>query len=178
MNQKMKPGNEKIQACAWIFLCLVTAIFCWTDMLPFAAAETHSKLTEELTASEKQNMIRELMAEGDRYSEEKNYNLANAAYESIFLLDPTHQNASERIDRLKKRMMKEGKSETELVTRVYDSEIDIRVRAYLKQAKQFIAEGKLGQARLTLQKLLLINPLHEEAQKLYQKLNQELSEGR
>ena len=60
-----------------------------------------------------------------------------------------------------------------MVTRVYDSEIDIRVRTYLKQAKEFIADGKPGQARLALQKLLLINPLHEEAEKLYEKLNQE-----
>ena len=169
MNQKMKPGKPNIQAYAWIFLCAAFMI----NMISFAFAETHSKLTEELKPSEKQGMIKELIAEGDRYSTEKNYNLASAAYESVFLLDPTNQNASDRIDRLKKRMMKEGKSETDLVGRVYDSEIDIRVRTYLKQAKEFIADGKPGQARLALQKLLLINPLHEEAEKLYEKLNQE-----
>jgi len=78
-----------------------------------------------------------------------------------------------RIDRLKKIMIKEGVSETQLVTRVYDAEIDIRVRQYLVQAKDLIQQGKLAQARFNLQKLLLINPLHEEANKLYKQVNQQ-----
>lgn len=170
MIQKMKPESGTIQAFAWIFLCLAMILTSASDMLSLAAAMSDSKVIEELTPAEKQSMIQELMAEGDRYVDEKNYNLANAAYESIFLLDANHQGASERIDRLKKRMMKEGKSETDLVTRVYDSEIDMRVRTYLKQAKEFMENGKLGQARLALQKLLLINPLHDEAAKLYREL--------
>lgn len=177
MPQNPKPGKQNIQACAWIFLCLIATNLNFINMVSLASADEHLKVTEELTASEKQSMILELLAEGDRYSDEKNYNLANATYESIFFLDPQHQGASERIDRLKKRMMKEGKSETELVTRVYDSEIDMRVRTYLKQAKEFMNTGKIGQARLTLQKLLLINPLHEEAQGLYQELDPEAQEA-
>jgi tetratricopeptide (TPR) repeat protein len=173
MSQKLKSGIKKIQAYAWIFLCLLTAVLHPIDMMVFAEATAHPKATEELTTPEKQGMIQELMAEGDRYSDEKNYNLANAAYESVFLLDPENQDASARIDRLKKRMLKEGKLETELVTRVYDSEIDARVRTYLSQAKEFIKTGRMGQARLALQKLLLINPLHEEAGKLYQTLSRE-----
>lgn len=169
MIQKMKRGSGIIQAHAWIFLCLATILASGSDMLSLAAM-SDSKVIEELTPAEKQSMIQELMAEGDRYADEKNYNLANAAYESVFLLDANHQGASDRIDRLKKRMMKEGKSETDLVTRIYDSEIDIRVRTYLKQAKELMESGKLGQARLALQKLLLINPLHDEAAKLYRKL--------
>jgi tetratricopeptide (TPR) repeat protein len=170
----MKQNRCKIQAQAWIFLCLLAVIF---RMANLTAASTDPKVTEELRASEKQSMIQELIAEGDRYLEEKNYNLANAAYESIFLLDPNHEGASERIDRLKKRMIKEGKSETDLVARVYDSEIDIRVRTYLERAKDHIKNGRISQARFALQKLLLINPLHEEAERLYQELNQKLQEA-
>ena len=177
MSQNRQPAKRKIQAHAWIFLCLALTPIFSINMISFADTAAHPKVTEELTPTEKQGMIKELMAEGDRYADEKNYNLANAAYESIFLLNPEHQGASERIDRLKKRMMKEGKSETDLVTRVYDSEIDMRVRAYLKQAKEFMEAGKIGQARLALQKLLLINPLHQEAEKLYQKLNDETQEN-
>jgi hypothetical protein len=175
-DSKSKAGNEKNPSARLVFLCLALAGLHLIDMNSFANAATHPKVTEELSDSEKQSMIRELLAEGDRYADEKNYNLANAAYESIFLLDHEHEGASERIDRLKKRMLKEGKSETDLVTRVYDSEIDMRVRTYLKQAKEFMETGRVGQSRLALQKLLLINPLHEEAEKLYKKLNEETEE--
>lgn len=137
------------------------------------AASLNSSVIEELDAKEKKTMIQQLLAEGDQYLAEKNYNLANASYESIFLLEPNHLGASGRIDRLKKQMMKEGKSETALVTRVYDAEIEGHANVYLKQAKQFIAEGKPNQARFALQKLLLINPMHEEARKLYDHLNKE-----
>ena len=119
-------------------------------------------------------MIQELLAEGDRLTERKDYNLANATYESIFLIEPHHLETSKRIDRLKKIMVKEGVSETQLVTRVYDEEIDMRVRQYLTQAKNLMKQDKLAQARFNLQKLLLINPLHEEANKLYKKVNEQL----
>ena len=122
-------------------------------------------------------MVKQLLAEGDQYASEKNYNLANATYESVFLIEPNNVEASQHIDRLKKHMQKEGHSETELVTRVYDEEIDERTRVYLKQAKELITEGKLSRARFTLQKLLLINPLHAEANKLYQDLKQKAADA-
>ena len=128
-----------------------------------------------MSKEEKRSMVDELFAEGDKHFDQKNYNLANAAYESVFLLDPDNVKASQKIDHLKKQMLLEGKSETQLVTRVYDSEIDLRVREYMKEAKVFIKEGKLGRARFTLQKLLLLDPLHEEAQKLYDQVAHKLA---
>ena len=127
-------------------------------------------VTEELNANERSDLVKGLLEEGDRYVEKKNYNLANAAYESVFLLEPNHGEASDRIDWLKKRMLREGRSEAELITRVYDAEIEARVKRYLEEAKQLVAEGRLAQARFTLEKLLLINPLNEEARNLYQEL--------
>lgn len=137
----------------------------------------YAVVTEELTEQEKEEMIKQLLLEGDQHFKQKNYNLANASYESVFLVNPNHVEASKRIDQLKKQMLKEGKSETDLVTRVYDAEIDLRVSNYLKQAKESIQKGKLAQARFTLQKLLLLNPLHEEAEKLYDDVNRKLAGG-
>ena len=162
---------------------LTLGLFLWTarvGLLFFLSAglieatgvPTSSTVAEELNPKEKQSMADQLLVEGDRYMEAKNYDLANATYESVFLLDPNHREASKRIDRLKKQMKKEGKSEAGLVTRVYDAEIDMRVRQYLKEAKESMANHKWGKARFTLQKLLLINPLNEEARKLYAEVNQ------
>ena len=172
---QMKTKAGKAQAQAWAFLSVVwDSIFLVVceSMIMSAATSSASPVIEELDREEKQMMISQLLEEGDRYLKEKNYNLANASYESVFLLEANHLEASQRIDRLKKRMVQEGKSETELVTRVYDAEIEGRVQVYLKEAKQLISEQKLNQARFTLQKLLLVNPLNEEARKLYDDLGQ------
>ena len=172
MERKLKQAQRH----AWAFLLpSILVIFLWSPVV-LVVAKTPSipASVEEMSKSEKHLRIDELLVEGDKHFEEKNYNLANATYESVFLLDPGNVKASQRIDRLKKQMLKEGKSETQLVTRVYDSEIDLRVREYIKQAKELVKEGKLGQARFVLQKLLLLDPLHEEAQKLYREVNRKL----
>ena len=63
---------------------------------------------EEMSPNEKKSMIEELLKEGDKLAEQKEYNQANATYETIFLIQPGNIDASKRIDRLKKKMMKEG----------------------------------------------------------------------
>ena len=177
-NSAREKKAKKAQAKAWAFLWLFpVAIFfvigeCGTV---FSAPQANPVITEELSKEEKQTIVKQLLEEGDQYVERKDYNLANASYESVFLLEPNNLEASKRIDRLKKRMLGEGRSETELVTRVYDAEIEQRAQQYLEHAKQFMAQQKWGQARFTLQKLLLISPLHEEANKLYKGLNKKLA---
>lgn len=137
---------------------------------------TQYKVAEELTATERKKMVQDLIEEGDRRFEAKDYNRAAAAYESVFLLEPEHEGASGRIDRLKKQMLKEGKSETEVLGQVYDSEIEARTSFYFGRARELLDQGKTGQARLELEKLLLLNPLHEEGRKLYEALQAELAD--
>lgn len=161
---KLKPGL--------FFMCLCFLYFGYS--LSFAELTERRPVVEEMSKEEKKSMIKQLLAEGDRLVENKDYNSANATYESVFLVEPGNIGTSKRIDRLRKIMVKEGVSETQLVTRVYDQEIDIRVKRYLKQAKDFMKQGKLGQARFNLQKLLLIDPLHDEANKRYKEVNQKL----
>ena len=174
-NSETESKIRKAQVQTWAFLLsLVFGICCvlFRPVMLTATPGLKTTSTEELSAEDKKSMIKQLLEEGDQYAEGKNYNLANASYESVFLLEPNNVQASQRIDRLKKRMFKEGKSETDLVTRVYDQEIEERTRVYLKQAKEFIEQGKRAQAQFTLHKLLLINPLHHEANKLYKSLKE------
>ena len=179
-NSEMEPKVRKARAQTWAFLLPfffgIFYIFCETVMLT-AAPAPKTVASEELNAENKKSMVKKLLVEGDQYAEGKNYNLANATYESVFLLEPNNVEASQRIDRLRKHMFKEGKSETELVTRVYDQEIEERTNIYLKQAKDFLAQGQRAQARFVLHKLLLINPLHSEANKLYKSLKKETADA-
>ena len=170
---RINGTKNKAQAKAWVFFMLI--VICSPTLPSLMFAEVNKRpVVEELSKEEKVSMMKQLLEEGDRLVERKDYNLANATYESIFLIKSGHVEASKRIDRLKKIMVKEGVSETQLVTRVYDQEIEIRAKQYLNQAKELMKAGKLAQARFNLQKLLLINPLHEEANKLYKKLTQQL----
>ena len=175
-----KLEQTTTQARAWVFLWLVWIMVQHLNLgnVLFASLPpSSSTIAEDLNSDEKREMITQLLAEGDKQMAARNYNMANAHYESVFLLDPAHIEASRRIDRLKKRMVKEGHQETELVARVYDSELDERVRQYLTEAKQLLKEQKLAQARFKLQKLLLLNPLHGEANKLYREVNRKLDGG-
>ena len=179
-NSQVGSEVKKVQIQSWGFLLLmVTAIFFVAREGATLNADSRSRslVAEDLNSDERRDMVSQLLLEGDQYLGEKNYNLANASYESVFLLEPNHPEASKRIDGLKKHMLGEGRSETELVTRVYDEEIEERALGYLNQAKQLIAQQKWGQARFTLQKLLLIQPLHKEGRKLYESVNQKTAAG-
>ena len=171
----IKPNSiqhdKAARAKAWAFF-FAACFFARPIML---IAEPPKKIVvDEMTDQEKKTMVEELLKEGDRLMEKKDYNLANATYESVFLIDSNRVEASKRIDQLKKKMVKEGVSETQLVTRIYDEEIDVRVKGYLVQAKVFMKQNKLAQARFNLQKALLINPLHGETNKLYKQVNEQL----
>lgn len=172
-NSRTGPKPSKTQANAWVFLSLALAASLLTEAQATVFASSppsSSSVKDELTREERKTMIDQLLREGDQYLATKNYNLANQAYESVFLLEPNHAVASKRIDRLKKEMLGEGRSEAELVARVYDTELQERIGQYLERARELMAKGKWGQARFALQKLLLLNPLHEEANRLYQEV--------
>ena len=173
---KPRENNERhrAQSKAWAFFLLLVVFGPNLQPITFAENSVKRPIVEEMSPEEKTKMVNQLIDEGDRLTKQKDYNVANATYESIFLIDAGNVEASKRIDQLKKIMVKEGVSETQLVTQVYDVEIDIRVKNYLKQAKDLMKQGKLAQARFNLQKLLLINPLHAEANKLYEQVNKKL----
>ena len=139
--------------------------------------EAVQKLAEEYTDEEKIRYAQELLELGDQLFEQKNYEQALAAYEQVFLMDPENRRASAKIDILKKQMMKEGKDETGLVKEIYDEEAKERIRDYWIQARDYLKNQRYAQARFTLEKILLLDPLNQEAQDLYQKLKQKPAAG-
>ncbi len=147
---------------------------------PAYAADSNQEsreLREELSSEARQARIAKLLSDGDLYAEFKNYNLAAETYEEVFLLDSKNVEASKRIDILKERMLREGKKETGIVGGVYDVEITARVETYWKQVQEMIQKKEWGSARFTLEKLLLLNPVHEQASALYKKLKQAALQG-
>lgn len=137
----------------------------------FAEQSQVERLAREFSEEEKQKQITELLLLGDQLVENKDYNRANEAYEQVFLLDPENIKASAKIDVLKKQMMQEGRDEASVVSKVYDEEIQERIRRYWEEIRENLRQKKIGRARLGLQKILLLNPMDRQAKELYEQLS-------
>ena len=154
------------------YLLIMFTIFLETPTTGLSAPSEKKahELAEEYTAQEKVRYAKELLQLGDEQFDQKNYDQALAAYEQVFLMDPENRKASAKIDILKKQMMKEGKDESSVVKKIYEEEANDRVRGYFAEAKEYLKSRKYGQARFTVEKILLLDPLNKEAQALYEEL--------
>jgi len=137
------------------------------------SSSSRTPLLEELSLEDRLAMIDSLLLEGDDHFKAKDYRRAYESYENIFLLAPDHVTASRRIDRMKKQMVKENKSDIGLVRNIYKEEANIRVDRYWSSVNQFVAEGRVAQARFTLEKILLLDPFNEKAVALHSELSGE-----
>ncbi|MBI4387968.1 MAG: hypothetical protein HY582_02870 [Candidatus Omnitrophica bacterium] len=155
-----------------ILIMILTYLLNPTPGVSLADHDAPKKLEQEYTQKEKEKQITELLELGDSLAEAKDYNYALAAYEQVFLLDPNHRKASAKIDLLKKRMAHEGRDETGVVKAVYDEEAKERVRKLWVEVRNCLNKERFGQARFALEKILLLDPENQEAQKLYQDLKQ------
>jgi len=163
-----------------LFLCPLFLAACFLGSAKLSALDEQQmdvKVLEELSPEEEREMIESFLNEGNEFFKVKEYDKANAAYERVFVLDPENIKASGRIDRLKKQMMAEGRSETELVTHVYDAEIEARSHYYWNKSQNLVREKKWGEARFTLEKILLLDPMNKEAEKLYKEVKAKTVSG-
>ena len=160
--------NSKPADSIFYFL-MITALFSTTLRLsPKAYAQ--EKLIEDYSAEEKKQKVKELLTLGDELFDQKIYDQALEAYEEVFTLDPKNRKASAKIDLLKEQMMKEGKDEAGVVNAVYEEEENERTKKYWAETRDYLKEHRYGQARFSLEKILLLDPFNEEAKDLYEKL--------
>lgn len=125
---------------------------------------------EEMGPDEKQNEIKTWLERSRALFAGKQYDLALFAAEKVFLYDGENNAASELIDQIKAKALKEGKAETLFIHKMYKEEIVDRLQQYRQQAEDFVAKGQFGQARFTVEKVLLLEPEDPQALALYQKI--------
>ena len=180
INVSSEKPKQKLGLFLFVLgLTVLTMSNClWSGAMLFAEAVTDVKVIEELDHEEREREIERLLVLGERYEEMKQYDLAGDAYETIFLLDADHNEASQRLDRLKKTMLKEGKAEREIVGGMYEAEIDSRRNVYWSELEKLVSHKRWSQARFTLEKILLLDPLNQEATKMHMELKQAALEGR
>lgn len=98
------------------------------------------------------------------------FDLALFAAEKVFIYDANNHEASLLIDDIKDAAVKNGKSETLFLSKMYQDEIKERVTAYRSEAQEFMNQNKHEQAKFTVQKILLLEPEDPEALKMFRDL--------
>lgn len=104
------------------------------------------------------------------------YEQAILSAEEVFKYDPTNVEASRIIDAVKKQIHTEGKQEAVFLKNMYNDEISERVSRYKTEAKDRIGQGNYGQAKLLLQKALLLDPTDKEIPHLFEQLENDNGE--
>jgi tetratricopeptide (TPR) repeat protein len=124
---------------------------------------------EEMNADDKQVQIKTWLERSQALFNVNQYDLALFAAEKVFLYDANDNAASEMIDQIKAKALKEGKADTLFIHKMYKNEIADRLEQYRAQAEALVAQGKFGQAQFTAEKVLMLEPEDPKALSILQK---------
>lgn len=133
-----------------------------------------SKEQSELSENEvNENEIKNWLERSRTLLHQQQYDLALFAAEKVFIYDANNREASFLIDDIKEEAIKNGKSESLFLSKMYQEEIGERVKKYRTEAQVLMDEGRSEQAKFTVQKILLLEPEDPEALALWKKLQSE-----
>ncbi len=126
---------------------------------------------EEMGADDKQDEIKTWLERSRALFQANQYDLALFAAEKVFLYDPENNAASEFIDKIKEKALKEGKADSLFIHKMYEEEIADRLEQYRAQAEELAGRGQLGQAQFTAEKILMLEPEDPKALAILQKIH-------
>jgi tetratricopeptide (TPR) repeat protein len=133
---------------------------------------------EEMNADDKQDEIKTWLERSRTLFAANQYDLALFAAEKVFLYEPDNNTASELIDQIKGKALKEGKADTLFIHKMYKEEIADRLEQYRTQAEDLATKGQLGQARFTAEKILMLEPEDPKALAILQKVLSQMDRTR
>lgn len=125
---------------------------------------------EEMNEDDKEDQIKTWLERSRALFNVNQYDLALFAAEKVFLYDADNNAASELIDQIKGKALKEGKADTLFIHKMYKNEIADRLEQYRIQAEELAAQGQLGQAQFTAEKILMLEPEDPKALSILQKV--------
>jgi len=125
---------------------------------------------EEMNADDRQDEIKTWLERSRALFAANQYDLALFAAEKVFLYDENDSAASELIDQIKSKALREGKAETLFIHKMYKNEISDRLEQYRTQAEELASQGQWGQAQFTVEKILMLEPEDPKALAILQKI--------
>ena len=129
-----------------------------------------SEAKEELTPDERSSVIRTWIERARALLNLRQYDQAVLAAEKVFLYDAENGEASRLIDEIKAQAYREGKKDGVALSEMRREEIQLRIKQYRLQAEQWIEKGQWGAARLTVEKILLLQPEDQTALRLLKEI--------
>ena len=128
------------------------------------------KVMEELSEDEISGEARTWLERAKALMEVHQYDEALLAAEKVFQFDPDSGEASSLIDEIRQKALKEGKQELLVKRQIMQKEIKDRIGQYHEDAAQAIIEGRWGEAKLTVEKILLLEPEDKDALKMQEQI--------
>jgi len=125
---------------------------------------------EEMNGDDKQDAIRTWLERSRTLYAANQYDLALFAAEKVFLYDADNAVASDLIDEIKAKALKEGKADTLFIHKMYEEEISDRLEQYRNQAEDLAMRGQFGQAQFTAEKVLMLEPEDPKALAIMQRI--------
>jgi len=123
---------------------------------------------EEMDADDKQDAVKTWLERSRTLFNANQYDLALFAAEKVFLYDAENTTASELIDQIKAKAIREGKADTLFIHKMYKNEIAERLEQYRNEAENLALQGKYGQAQFTAEKVLMLEPEDPKALSILQ----------
>jgi len=121
----------------------------------------------EMSAREKKDAIQTLNERAEEYLSAGKYAEAAETAQEVFNYDPGNSRASKTIDKITGAQGKEAEREGGLLREMYRDEMTERMEVYRREARRAIDARRYGQARFSLEKMLLLEPNDPEANRLY-----------
>ena len=128
-------------------------------------------LPEELSLEGKSSELKTWLERAHTFLRIGKYEEAVLAAEEALTYDPNSVEASQLIDEIKGEAVKEGAEGNLLKNHVVYEEIDERVEHYREQAREAVDFSEWGQARMAVEKVLLLVPEDPEALRLQEMLH-------
>ena len=133
------------------------------------------RVPEEFSESDNEDLARTWNERAEMFLTAERYTEALEAAEKVFIYEPENIRASELIDKIRGQARSEGKEEMLVKQGMYRDEINERISRYIRQAGEQFADGRWAQAKLSVEKALLLAPENIEAKRLYQRISTDMA---
>ncbi|GEM_PF-3437327 len=130
-------------------------------------------LSGNFSSGQKKEIINDLLSKANAWLEQSEYDQAVETFEKIFLLDSLHGKASRGIDKVRRRLIQEKEKEEEVLSRINENENAETIQLELEHAENALKNGQSAEARVHLNRILLIDSENREARKLLGRLEEE-----
>mgnify|MGYP000372927017 CR=1 FL=1 len=129
-----------------------------------------TKVPEELDDEENATQAKTWLERAQELFRRSQYEESLSAAENVFNYDPTNVEASELIDQIHKKAQEEGKTQQIVMKRIHRDEMAIRSQRYREQLKTLIEKKQWSKAKLTAEKIMLLDPQDKEAVRLHEQI--------